>query len=206
MLQALRFANAVRRLQSEPNFTGSWGAIVGRVRLTNLSHPKKVLSISSEAWNRSIELAEEYGWQPLGAAWPGGRLAPGHSLDLGGRKSFPEGIPDEHAPNPFPWESCSDETPDGSAPEHLRRETGAWEAAYAAGAGRAEVVTLEDALGMADALQQALLEYEPEPVYKLQGTFLSQLLRLEARTRPSLGAIIALMEFCRLGAFRVESY
>jgi hypothetical protein len=64
-----------------------------------------------------------------------------------------------------------------------------------------QLVLLEDALNLADALDQAFLEYEP--------------LRLPAsyflfdngwvNGRPSIGAILEVINFCRSGAFLVEN-
>ncbi len=171
---------------------------MARVRLTNLINPKKVLSMSEDAWHRIVELAEEYGWQPLGAFRPDGWLAPGdpqpgYYPDYIYYESSPPETLDDHAPDLLRWESNN-------------REAGGRDPGDTAGIDQVMLVILEDALSMAGALEQALLEYEPEPVYKLQGTFLSQLLRLEARSRPGLGAITALVEFCRLGGFRLERY
>jgi hypothetical protein len=104
--------------------------------------------MSGEAWHRMLELAEEYGWNPLG------------DFDAG-------------------WD--------------------------AAGQPEAQQVMLEDALNLADALERALLEYEPEPVYKLERTSLYALPGLDVRSRPSLGALTALLDFSRLGAFTLKS-
>lgn len=66
------------------------------------------------------------------------------------------------------------------------------------------LVLLEDALNLADALEQAFLEYEPVRVPASYYVFEPE--DQELRMRPSIGAISAVIDFCRLGSFWVEQY
>jgi hypothetical protein len=66
------------------------------------------------------------------------------------------------------------------------------------------LVVLEDALNLAEALDQAFLEYEP---LRVPTTFyLFEPVGLFVSRRPSIGAIDALEGFCRSGAFWIEPY
>lgn len=74
--------------------------------------------------------------------------------------------------------------------------------AYTAG----QLVQLEDALNLADALEHAFKDYEPRRLPPL--ALLNLLPEAELRpyiSRPSIGAILLLVDFCRRGAFRIES-
>ena len=64
------------------------------------------------------------------------------------------------------------------------------------------LVLLEDALNLADALEQALLAYEPEwQRFRVWG----EIPRLGDRGGlPSLGAMSCLVDFCRMGSFHIE--
>jgi hypothetical protein len=90
----------------------------------------------------------------------------------------------------IPWQSYEPEPTPTGLPDDVC-ETG-------------RLVILEDALNLADALEQAFFEYEPmriPPSYYLfepdDPTF---------GQRPSIGAISSVIEFCRLGAFWIEPY
>jgi hypothetical protein len=137
-----------------------------------------MLSISSEAWFSALELAEEYGWNPLGTFSQGWWLEPGYSLAA---------LPANDLADP----QC---------------EIPAWDGSYTTRVDEARLVMLEDALNLADALEAAVLEYEPEPVYKFAGASLAWLPRLGFgdHTRPGIGAITAIRDFSRLGAFTIE--
>jgi hypothetical protein len=66
------------------------------------------------------------------------------------------------------------------------------------------LVILEDALNLADALEQAFFEYEPlrvPPSYYLFEPDDEYL-----RNRPSIGALTAVIDICRQGAFWIELY
>lgn len=67
-----------------------------------------------------------------------------------------------------------------------------------------ELVILEDAMNLADALETAFLEYEPR---RLKATTLLYAIEDPAvDMRPSIGAINAVLELSKLGAFWVENY
>ena len=63
------------------------------------------------------------------------------------------------------------------------------------------LVLIEDALNLADALARSSQEYEPE--WTRFETAGEDTLRA-GRSKPSLGAILLVEEFCRLGAFSIE--
>jgi hypothetical protein len=71
-------------------------------------------------------------------------------------------------------------------------------------AGSGRLVILEDALNLADALEQAFFEYESQRVPASYYLFEPENETL--RNRPSIGAITAVIDFCRLGAFWIELY
>ena len=128
------------------------------LRLKNQQDPKKTLGLNKETWSQMLELAEEYGWNPLGTVQPD-RVS---------------GEPDPAGYDPSSWS-------DGSS------------------AGR--LVLFEDALNLADALERAFLEHEPETVPQ------DSLPALPGRTNhpPGIGVILAALEFCRDGAFWIEN-
>ena len=135
--------------------------------LRNQQHPSQVLHLTRTAWYGILELADLYGWTPIGV------LLPGEWADLD-----------------IPLDGYDYEMPVyGSTQEPLEQ-------------GR--LVIQEDALNLADALEQAFFEYEPLRVppsfylFEPQNDFL--------RNRPSIGAIAELIDFCRQGPFWIESY
>jgi len=135
--------------------------------LRNQRNPIRILNLTQTAWYGLLDLADLYGWNPLGAYLPGGW----QDLDI-------------------PWDGYdSPPTPTGLV-ERFE------------GGGR--LVILEDALNLADALEQAFYEYEPLRVPA--SYYLFEPDNEYLRNRPSIGAISAVIEFCRLGAFWLESY
>ena len=68
----------------------------------------------------------------------------------------------------------------------------------------ARLVILEDALNLADALEQAFLDYEPRRLSA--STLLFAIEDPAVDRRPSIGAIAETGAFCRLGAFWIELY
>jgi hypothetical protein len=160
-----------KQVEGEKRFTEN----IVSYRLTNQTNPRKVLTMSNEAWFSILELAEEYGWNPLGTFSPGWWLEPGDYLAAS-----------------LEW---SQDGLGGRIPP--------WDGSYTTRVDESRIVMLEDALNLSDALEAAILEYEPEPVYKFAGASLSLLPRLGfgAHTRPGIGAITALRDFCRQGAF-----
>lgn len=67
-----------------------------------------------------------------------------------------------------------------------------------------ELVILEDALSLAEALEVAFLEYEPRRVKS--STLLFAIEDPAVDLRPSIGAISAVLELSKLGAFWIENY
>jgi hypothetical protein len=65
-------------------------------------------------------------------------------------------------------------------------------------------VLFEDALNLADALEQAFLDYEPVRVPASYYLFEPEDPAL--RRRPGIGAMAALIDFCRQGSFWLESH
>ena len=135
-------------------------------RLQNQNDPNRILSVSEEAWYGILDLAEDYGWNPMGTM-PEGWL----DLDFFSR-----------------WDE-----PDESDP---------WAGSYTPNDQR--LVVIEDSLNLADALELAFLEYEPERVQSLVEISLAGRLIRKSDPRPGIGAIMAVMEFCRYGAFWID--
>jgi hypothetical protein len=68
----------------------------------------------------------------------------------------------------------------------------------------AGLVLFEDALNLADALERAILDYEPQYIPSLQYyTMFGENNGLNG-TYPSLGAIQAVIDLCYLGMFKIE--
>lgn len=122
--------------------------------------------MSKAAWYDILDLAEAYGWNPLGTVpdeWYS------HALDLHG-DSFDE---------QDRWYTNSD---------------------------GARLVLLEDALNLADALERAFLADEPPgSSYSPENTPPGRADPL-SRLQPGIGAISAVLDFCRLGAFWIERH
>jgi hypothetical protein len=137
--------------------------------LKNQQNPKKALGMSNEAWFTILDLAEEYGWNPLGTIQPGGWLETG----LGGNGYLVDDPED-------------------------------WDTSYNTRADETRLVLLEDALNLGEALERAFLEYEPEPEVVGEVFASAALLAPLNWSRPSIGTITAVMDFCRLGAFLIE--
>ena len=73
------------------------------------------------------------------------------------------------------------------------------------GAGSGDrLVLLEDALNLADALEEAFMVLEP--VYVPASFFYFEPLDPTNHRRPGLGALLAAIDFCRLGAFWIEPF
>jgi len=76
-----------------------------------------------------------------------------------------------------------------------------WEYAHN---GHSRLVLLEDALNLADALEQAFRQYEP--VRLPASFFLFEPEDPALHWRPGIGALLAVVDFCRSGAFWVQRY
>jgi CO/xanthine dehydrogenase Mo-binding subunit len=143
------------------------------LRLRNEKDPVQVLNLTHQTWFGLLDLAEAYGWRPVG----------------------PVELPDEDA-----WDQPGS-PPAGYDPAGMRYGypgNAEWEA------DPAVLVVWEDALGLADSLEQAFLDYEPLHVPASFFLFAPEDSPLELR--PSLGAITETARFCRLGAFYLEPY
>jgi hypothetical protein len=68
------------------------------------------------------------------------------------------------------------------------------------------VVVLEDALNLADALERAYLDYEPDTACSFTEVDLPGSGKILSRPNPAIGTIAAVVDFSRLGAFRIERY
>jgi hypothetical protein len=137
------------------------------IRLTNQKDASSMLGLTQTAWFGLLDLAQDYGWTPLGMGLPG----PWDLLDL----------------------ELAGYSPVGVLPGDGQGET-----------PRAWPVGLEDALGLADALEQAFLDYEPRRVPA--SYYLFEPNHSTFHLRPSIGAINELAEFCRQGAFWIEPF
>ncbi len=138
------------------------------IRMRNEQQPDMTLNLASYAWSEVLELALDYGWNPMGAVLPG-RWHLESSMD-----SYYPGNSD---PGMF-------------ADQH--------------GNGYHKQVLFEDALNLADALEQAFLDYEPLLVPASYYYFEPEEPAL--RRRPGIGALAAVIDFCRRGSFWLEPH
>ncbi len=125
--------------------------------------------MSNEAWFAILDLAEEYGWNPMGSVRPGGWMDPGLSAD-----------------------------------GYLVDDPEDWDTSYNTRADEPRLVLLEDALNLADALERAFLEYEPEPEVVCEVFAPAVRSAPLDWSRPSIGTITSVMDFCRMGACLIE--
>jgi hypothetical protein len=65
------------------------------------------------------------------------------------------------------------------------------------------LVLFEDALNLADALEQALLQYEPQYIPSLYYYTVFGENNGYARNQPGLGAIQGMIDFCYTGSFKI---
>ena len=68
--------------------------------------------------------------------------------------------------------------------------------------GDGSTVLLEDALNLADALDQVFLTYEPERV-DWSSEYFNGFFNPAPKSHPSIGTIKTLADFCRHGAFKI---
>lgn len=141
------------------------------VRLRNKTEPQQTLSLTHQAWYSLLDLAEAYGWRPVGT------LLPGEwdwlELELNGFAPF--GLP-------VNGNGMHDDE----------------------GADESRLVVIEDALSLAEALDQAFMDYEPNRVPTTFYLFEPE--EIVLRNRPTVGTINTTVEFCRQGAFWIEIY
>lgn len=134
-------------------------------RLRNEKASNNCVHLTGETWYSILDLAEEFGWNPMGAVIPGEFQEYGLS----------------------------------SAGTHLGVALNLY---WNGGSEGGRLVVFEDALNMADALERAFMEYEPVRVPA--SYFFFEPLDQTSPTRPALGALAAVIDICRTGAFWIE--
>jgi len=67
------------------------------------------------------------------------------------------------------------------------------------------LVLLDDALNLADALERAFIEYHPQPSRRYLPGYFNGSGERDGGLRAGVGVILALADFCRDGAFWIES-
>jgi hypothetical protein len=131
-------------------------------RLVNQRDGNRNIKINSQTWYGILELAEDYGWSPLGTVLP----------ERYGLAGFYRGDPDQ------------------------------WYGDYWSEGSR--LVLIEDALNLADALNEAYLDYEPIHAPTLHSYFDGNGFAFLDRPQPSMGAITLVVDLCQQGAFFIE--
>ena len=154
-------------------------------RLTNQNDPNIILSLSALAWYCLLEQAEEYGWHPMGTVALS-EMEDINAFSIAGEESQ------------FSW---IDDEPEYSSSLQ-------WSYTYP----EPRVVLIEDALNLHEALGRAFMAYEPEWTWNYDDLFtLDQLMfpgfiREAKRSKPSIGALTSLIDFCQLGSFTVNPF
>jgi hypothetical protein len=154
-------------------------------RLTNQNDPNVTLGLNTLAWYCLLQQAEEFGWNPMGTV-PSSDLENIGSLSIAGEGSS------------FSW--------DGIEPEYSGSLQ--WSYTYP----EARLVLIEDALNLYEALARAFMAYEPEwtwnydDLFPLDPFYYPGFVREARRSKPSIGALSALIDFCQLGAFTVNPF
>lgn len=137
-----------------------------RYRLSNNHNPAIKLWLTSSTWYGILELAEEYGWNPMGTIpsnpEDNGMILAG--LGLGDAQDWSGNYWSEHQ----------------------------------------SLVLLEDALNLADSLELATLNYEPQYIPSLYYFTIFGENNGSNGTQPSLGAIQGVIDLCSLGMFKIE--
>ena len=67
------------------------------------------------------------------------------------------------------------------------------------------LVMLEDALNLMDALERVFVNYMPQPERACRGVFRTEWGELREWSRPGIGCLLALVDFCRAGSFIIEN-
>lgn len=139
------------------------------IRLRNEKDMSKALYLATSAWQGILELAMDYGWNPMGTR--------AGDLDIS-----------------LVWRPVISVDAYFPAIEYMQRsrESNGWD----------RLVLLDDALNLADALQEAFLRVEPVRVPATY--FLFEPEDESPRSRPGIGTLLAVMDLAYLGAFRVE--
>lgn len=141
------------------------------LRLRNQNNPNKTLTISRTAWFMVLNLAETYGWNPMGTAKP--------DQWVGGE------------PQIDGYDPC------------LQAEANFIHPAFDQ-VDAIRLVMIEDALNLAEALDRAFIEYDPEWTPNVAEITMAGRVRPVGAPGPSLGVIMALKDFCWLGAYWLE--
>lgn len=140
-------------------------------RLTNDNDETLTLSLTGMCWYGLLDLATEYGWNPIGtmpSSWELEARRVTAELDLG---EYGAVLPERHYSG----------------------------LGFGYANGDERMVVLEDALNLADALERAFLEYEPRRLPSITDLALHG--ENGNAHRPSIGAILETAAFCRGGAF-----
>jgi hypothetical protein len=156
-------------------------------RLRNEHNPDYTLSITSDTWYGVLDLAGEYGWNPMGTILPG----QWDELEVALAGYFLE--------KPFYWQYHGSGNGNGNG---NGSKNGSGSAKFAPDSEDRRMVSFQDALNLADALDQAFLEYEPLRVPA--SFYLFEPRQKVWSLRPSIGAIAELVNFCRSGGFWIE--
>jgi hypothetical protein len=135
-------------------------------RLRSQRDTQHTLTMTQRAWYQLLDMAEEYGWNPMGTVLP-------ETWRLSG--SIYSDFLDEESL------SLGSYTPQAD-----------------------RLVLLEDSLNLADALEEAFIAYEPDSNLKFKDLFATEWDGLVDHSRPGIGVILALVDFCREGAFWIE--
>ncbi|HSF83755.1 MAG TPA: hypothetical protein VLA49_21160 [Anaerolineales bacterium] len=77
-----------------------------------------------------------------------------------------------------------------------------WSGSYISELG--SLVLLDDALNLADALERAFIDYDPQPSRRYLPGYFNGAGEKNGGLRAGVGVILALTDFCRCGAFWVE--
>lgn len=67
------------------------------------------------------------------------------------------------------------------------------------------LVMLDDALNLGDALDRAFLSFEPKPVSAYASFYRTEADRAREWSRPGIGTLLELVNFCRSGSFFIEN-
>jgi hypothetical protein len=139
-----------------------------------------LIGLTNNTWYGILEMAEEFGWNPMGTIFPG--------WEAGGMPFSGFGLPDAQY-----WGIHE------LRPPEMRGE-------YWGDNGDSRTVLFEDALNLADALERATLYYEPQYIPSLYYYTMFGEHNGSNGTQPSLGAIQGVIDLCYLGAFQIENF
>lgn len=136
-------------------------------RLSNQNYPDQALYMSTSAWFDIINLAEDFGWNPMGPV----------------NDAWTVGLVDGY-------------------PETGLGKTDYWPGSYTGEEG--SLVVLDDALNLADALERAFFETDPQPSLEYLPGYENNGGQTDGSLHAGIGVIQIVKEFCHLGAFWIE--